>query len=207
MFCETFRCEAAGRGEMKRVRAPTGTFSVARASAGRPLSGSSRMAIRRAALAAPCGAIWPNSPGWPRSAWIACVRRPIGNSRMRKTIAAPWGAAPFTGPKRKRTQGRAHGLSDRLRVRRVVLLALDEWRDAGRRDATTDLVARLADLAAGHSSHSISGANPTDPSAAGRTSLPSFARRRHSETRFACSPYLPATQRTVAPGSSVSATI
>ena len=45
------------------------------------------------------------------------------------------------------------------------------------------------------------------PSDAGRTSFPSFARRRHSESRFARSPYLSATPRTVAPGSRVSATI
>src|SRR6056297_1512131 len=57
------------------------------------------------------------------------------------------------------------------------------------------------------SSHSTSGANPGGHSDAGRTSLPSLARRRHSESRFARSPWRAATLRTVAPGSSVSATI
>ena len=61
--------------------------------------------------------------------------------------------------------------------------------------------------AEGSSSHSISDVNPDGAAAAGKISLPSFARRRHSEIRFARSPYLPATPQTVAPGSSVSATM
>ena len=56
-------------------------------------------------------------------------------------------------------------------------------------------------------SHAASGANPGGPSAAGKTSLASFARRRQSETRLARTPYRSATTRTVTPGSSVSATI
>lgn len=42
--------------------AATKTWSVSMASPGKPFSGSSTMAISRAAFAAPCGTICPNSP-------------------------------------------------------------------------------------------------------------------------------------------------
>jgi hypothetical protein len=61
--------------------------------------------------------------------------------------------------------------------------------------------------AEGSSSHSISNVNSGGAAAAGKISLPSLARPRHSEIRFARSPYLSATPQTVAPGSSVYATM
>ena len=73
--------------------AATGTSRVTTQSAGRPLPGPSRTAIRRAAWPAPCN---PNTPGGPGRALSACARCRIRRSRS----AAPRVSSPFTGPKR-----------------------------------------------------------------------------------------------------------
>ena len=62
-------------------------------------------------------------------------------------------------------------------------------------------------ISASPSARTTSGANPTSSSAAGKTRQPSRVRRRQSDTWLGRRSYRRATARTVAPGSSVSATI
>ena len=72
---------------------------------------------------------------------------------------------------------------------------------------TTSRRAPLASATPLPSARTTSGANSTASSAAGRTRRPSRARRRQRDNWVSCMPYRRATPRTVAPASSVSATI
>ena len=72
---------------------------------------------------------------------------------------------------------------------------------------TTSRRALLASATPLPSDRTISGANSTAASTAGRTRAPSRARRRQRDNCVSCMPYRRATPRTVAPASSVSATI
>ena len=100
---------------------------------------------RRPTWALPCGATMPNSARCPRSALIVCVRWRTSRSRTRNSIPRACCSSPLH---RHEAHGRPlRRLADRLRVRRVVLLALHEGLHVDRRDQP-DLMAELHDLPA-----------------------------------------------------------
>src|SRR5215211_4102377 len=97
------------------------TCRIPRALSGTDDFGSSTSATRRSTCAGPGGTTWPYSARCPRKALMHCVRCRTSRSRARNTTVFACCASSFTGT--KRIPGRC---ADRLSIRHIILLPLDE---------------------------------------------------------------------------------